>query len=56
MKLSVLKEYKHEDGNGTWHNKNKLLTNYEYCIGGETGFTKKHDEPLITMARKDDLG
>lgn len=35
------KEYKREDGNGTWHNKNKLLTNYEYCIGGKTGFTKK---------------
>lgn len=49
------KEYKREDGNGTWHNKNKLLTNYEYCIGGKTGFTKKARRTLITMARKDDL-
>ncbi len=49
------KEYTREDGNGTWHNKNKLLTNYKYCIGGKTGFTKKAKRTLITMARKDDL-
>ena len=48
-------KYIREDGNGTWHNKNKLLTNYEYCIGGKTGFTKKAKRTLITMARKDDL-
>lgn len=49
------KEYNREDGNGTWHNKNKLLTNYKYCIGGKTGFTKKAKRTLITMARKDNL-
>lgn len=49
------KEYVREDGNGTWHNKNKLLTNYKYCIGGKTGFTKKARRTLITMARKNGL-
>lgn len=48
-------EYQREDGNGTWHNKNKLLTNYKYCIGGKTGFTKKAKRTLVTMARKNDL-
>ena len=48
-------EYVREDGNGTWHNKNKLLTNYKYCIGGKTGFTKKARRTLITMARKNGL-
>ena len=49
------KKYVREDGNGTWHNKNKLLTNYKYCIGGKTGFTKKARRTLITMARKNGL-
>ena len=48
-------EYVREDGNGTWHNKNKLLTNYKYCIGGKTGFTKKARRTLVTMARKNGL-
>ena len=48
-------EYQREDGNGTWHNKNKLLTNYKYCIGGKTGYTKKAKRTLITMASKDGL-
>jgi len=45
--------YKRLDGNGTWHNKNKLLTNYEYCTGGKTGFTKKAKRTLVTSASKD---
>ena len=49
------KEYVREDGNGTWLNKNKLLTTYKYCIGGKTGFTKKARRTLITMARKNNL-
>ena len=53
--IVATKEYKREDGNGTWHNKNKLLSNYEYCIGGKTGFTKKARRTLITMASKDGL-
>lgn len=38
-----------------WHNKNKLLTLYEYTTGGKTGFTKKARRTLVTTARKDDL-
>lgn len=41
----VMKEsYKREDGGGTWQNKNRLLKEYEYCVGGKTGFTKKLSE------------
>lgn len=49
------KKYIRDDGNGTWHNKNRLLEEYEYCIGGKTGFTKKARRTLVTMARKDDV-
>ena len=44
-------KYIREDGNGTWHNKNKLLTNYEYCIGGKTGFTKKKSNKKHTHTK-----
>lgn len=37
-----------------WINKNKLLKNYKYCIGGKTGFTKKARRTLVTAAKKDD--
>lgn len=47
------KVYKRQDGNGSWHNKNRLLEEYEYCIGGKTGFTKKAKRTLVTMASKD---
>ena len=36
-----------------WHNKNKLLTDYEYCTGGKTGFTKLARRTLVTTASKD---
>lgn len=52
----VMKEkYKREDGGGTWHNKNRLLQEYEYCVGGKTGFTKKAKRTLVTRAIKDDI-
>lgn len=42
------------DGFGTWHNKNKLLTQlYEYCTGGKTGFTKRAGRTLVSTASKD---
>lgn len=47
------KEYKRLDGQGYWHNKNKLLKEYEYCVGGKTGFTKKARRTLVTRAVKD---
>lgn len=37
-----------------WYNKNKLLTDYKYTIGGKTGFTKKARRTLVTAAKKDD--
>ena len=48
-------EYKREDGKGTWHNKNKLLTQYEYCVGGKTGFTKQARRTLVTVSSKDNI-
>ena len=36
-----------------WHNKNRLLTEYKYTIGGKTGYTKKALRTLVTAAQKD---
>ena len=36
-----------------WQNKNKLLSTYEYQIGGKTGFTKKAKRTLVTASSKD---
>lgn len=38
---------------GQWKNKNKLLFNYEYCISGKTGYTKKARRTLVTASEKD---
>lgn len=52
----VMKQtYKRQDGGGTWHNKNRLLEDYEYCVGGKTGFTKKARRTLVTRAIKNDI-
>ena len=48
------KVYKRQDGMGSWHNKNRLLKDYSYCVGGKTGFTKKARRTLITRAIKGD--
>ena len=37
----------------SWTNKNKLLNDYKYCIGGKTGFTKKAKRTLVTASTKD---
>ena len=47
--------YIREDGGGTWKNKNRLLKEYEYCVGGKTGFTKKAKRTLVTRAIKDNI-
>lgn len=36
-----------------WTNKNKLLQNYSYTIGGKTGFTEKARRTLVTAASKE---
>lgn len=38
-----------------WRNKNRLLTKYQYCIGGKTGFTKLAKRTLVTTAEKGDM-
>ncbi len=38
-----------------YHNHNRLLSEYEYCIGGKTGFTKKSGRCLVTCAEKDGI-
>lgn len=38
-----------------WHNKNRLLSSYKYCIGGKTGFTEKARRTLVTNASKDNV-
>lgn len=45
--------YQRQDGKGSWHNKNRLLKEYEYCVGGKTGYTKKAKRTLVTRAVKD---
>ena len=39
---------------GQWKNKNKLLFDYEYCIGGKTGYTKKARRTLVTASEKEE--
>ncbi len=48
------KRYTNEKGT-LWVNKNKLLTQYAYAIGGKTGYTKQAGRTLVSAARKDDL-
>lgn len=39
----------------TYTNHNRLLTMYEHCIGGKTGYTKSAGRCLVSVARKDGL-
>lgn len=39
----------------TYTNHNKLLSRYEYCVGGKTGYTMAAGRCLVTAARKDGL-
>lgn len=38
-----------------WHNRNKLLSLYEYATGGKTGYTPSAGRTLVTTASKDKL-
>lgn len=42
-----------KDTSVTYGNHNRLLSIYEYCNGGKTGFTKKSGRCLVTSAEKD---
>lgn len=37
----------------TYYNENKLLSSYEYCIGGKTGYTDKAGRTLVSCAERD---
>ncbi len=50
--IVATKQYKNPI-KGWWRNKNKLLHQYEYCIGGKTGYTYKAKRTLINCAEKD---
>ncbi len=39
----------------TYNNHNRLLSMYEYCIGGKTGYTKSTGRCLVTCAEKEGL-
>lgn len=39
----------------TYSNHNKLLSMYEHCIGGKTGYTQSTGRCLVTCAQKDGL-
>lgn len=54
-KIVGTQTYRRLDRNGSWTNKNKLLTNYDYCIGGKTGYTKKAKRTLVNAAQKDGI-
>lgn len=51
-KIIKTQVYQRLDGKGSWHNKNRLLKEYSYCLGGKTGFTKKARRTLVTRAKK----
>lgn len=44
-----------ENWDRTWKNKNRLLSKYEYCTGGKTGYTKLAKRTLVTTATKGDM-
>lgn len=39
----------------TYTNHNRLLSSYEYCTGGKTGYTRSDGRCLVTCAEKDNL-
>lgn len=56
-KISQTKKYVLSTGEKTylWYNRNKLLSNYEYCTGGKNGYTPSAGKTLVTTASKDNL-
>lgn len=44
-----------ENKSYVWHNRNKLLSLYEYATGGKTGYTPSAGRTLVTTATKDNL-
>lgn len=44
-----------ENKSYVWHNRNKLLSIYEFATGGKTGYTPSAGRTLVTTASKDNL-
>lgn len=38
-----------------WYNRNKLLTQYKYCVGGKTGYTPRAGRTLVSVAKKNGM-
>lgn len=56
-KIVKTKKYttKSEEKTYLWYNRNKLLTNYEFCTGGKNGYTPDAGKTLVTTASKNNL-
>lgn len=57
QKIVSTKKYTLKTNKNTyvWHNKNKLLSRYEYTTGGKTGFTEIARRTLVTTASKNHM-
>lgn len=56
-KIISTEEYRVKTDNKSylWHNRMKLLGDYEYCTGGKNGYTPSAGKTLVTTHEKDDL-
>lgn len=56
-KITGEKRYNIDNGESITYlkNHNKLLWQYEYCVGGKTGYTKTSGRCLVTAAEKDGI-
>lgn len=54
-KTDTVKFIKPENKITTYSNHNRLLSSYEYCIGGKTGYTSSAGRCLVSAAVKDGL-
>lgn len=55
MKSATVDFTKPADKTVSYSNHNRLLSMYEYCIGGKTGYTMASGRCLVTAAQKDGL-
>ncbi len=55
----VINTYKHtlktNKKSYIWYNRNKLLKDYKYCIGGKTGYTPSAGKTLVSVAKKNNM-
>ena len=51
----VATQYYTSEWGSRWKNSNKLLSKFEFCTGGKTGFTNKAGETLVTAAQNGEL-